>query len=72
LARAVPRRGELARRPTLEDLDDALNERGISLVFAEMKDPVRPKIERYEPDPHDRPAHLFPALDEAIAAFRTE
>ena len=32
----------------LEDLDEALNSKGISLVFAEMKDPVRRKIERYE------------------------
>ena len=32
----------------LEDLDEALNAKGISLVFAEMKDPVRRKIERYE------------------------
>ena len=31
----------------LEDLDETLNERGISLVFAELKDPVRRKIERY-------------------------
>ena len=31
----------------LEDLDEALNAQGISLVFAELKDPVRDKIERY-------------------------
>ena len=31
----------------LEDLDAELNTRGISLVFAELKDPVRRKIERY-------------------------
>jgi len=31
----------------LEDLDQALNSRGISLVFAELQDPVRDKIERY-------------------------
>ena len=31
----------------LEELDEALNARGISLVFAELKDPVRRKIERY-------------------------
>ena len=31
----------------LEDLDEMLNARGISLVFAEMKNPVREKIERY-------------------------
>jgi MFS superfamily sulfate permease-like transporter len=31
----------------LEELDEALNADGISLVFAELKDPVRRKIERY-------------------------
>ncbi len=32
----------------LEELDEWLNARGISLVFAEMKDPVRSKVTRYE------------------------
>ena len=32
----------------LQELDVWLNERGVSLIFAEMKDPVREKIERYE------------------------
>ena len=32
----------------LEQLDEELNGRGVSLVFAEMKDPVRAKIDRYE------------------------
>src|SRR5271156_5161945 len=31
----------------LEELDETLNAQGISLVFAELKDPVREKIERY-------------------------
>jgi len=31
----------------LEELDETLNARGISLVFADFKDPVRRKIERY-------------------------
>jgi high affinity sulfate transporter 1 len=56
----------------LEDLDEALNEQGISLVFAEMKDPVREKIDRYGLTRTINPAHFFPTLDEAIAAFRTE
>jgi high affinity sulfate transporter 1 len=54
----------------LEDLDEALNERGISLVFAEMKDPVRQKIDRYGLTRTIDPAHFFPTLDEAVAAFR--
>ena len=32
----------------LADLDEELNANGTSLVFAELKDPVREKLERYE------------------------
>ncbi|HWC39942.1 MAG TPA: sulfate permease [Acidimicrobiales bacterium] len=56
----------------LTDLDEALNERGISLVFAEMKDPVRQKIERYELTRTIDPNHFFPTLDAAVEAFRPE
>lgn len=56
----------------LEDLDEWLNERGISLVFAEMKDPVRAKIERYELTRTIDPAHFFPTLDDAVARYRQE
>jgi high affinity sulfate transporter 1 len=54
----------------LEDLDESLNERGISLVFAEMKDPVRAKIVRYGLTRTIDPAHFFPTIDAAIEAFR--
>ena len=54
----------------LEDLDQTLNDRGISLVFAEMKDPVREKIERYGLTRTIDPAHFFPTLEQAVAAFR--
>jgi MFS superfamily sulfate permease-like transporter len=56
----------------LEDLDEALNAAGIRLVFAAMKDPVRRKIERYELTRTIDPAHFFPTLEAAIAAFRDE
>ena len=56
----------------LEELDEALNARGTSLVFAEMKDPVRRKIERYGLTRTIDPQHFFPTLDAAIAAFRDE
>ena len=55
----------------LEDLDQALNQRGINLVFAEMKDPVRRKIDRYGLTRTLDPAHFFPTIDDVIAAFRT-
>ncbi len=58
----------------LEELDEALNAQGISLVFAELKDPVRRKIERYGLHPHDRPGRpLLPhdATESAVCeSFR--
>ncbi len=45
------------------------NDRGVSLVFAEMKDPVRDKIERYELTRTIDPSHFFATLDEAVAAY---
>jgi high affinity sulfate transporter 1 len=56
----------------LEDLDEALNAQGISLVFAELKDPVREKIERYGLTRTIDPAHFFPTLEDAITAFRAQ
>ena len=56
----------------LEDLDEALNAQGTSLVFAELKDPVRAKIERYGLTRTIDPRHFFPTLESAVAAFRRE
>src|SRR5439155_13314644 len=56
----------------LEDLDEALNERGISLVFAELKDPVRRKIERYGLTRTIDPRHFYPTVEAAVSAFRAE
>ena len=56
----------------LTDLDEALNARGISLVFAEMKDPVREKIERYGLTRTIDPGHFFPTVGAAVRAFQTE
>ena len=53
----------------LHELDLWLNQRGVSLVFAEMKDPVREKIERYELTDTIDPAHFFPTLDAALAEY---
>jgi MFS superfamily sulfate permease-like transporter len=54
----------------LQELDEWLNERGVSLVFAEMKDPVRAKIERYRLTRTIDPGHFFPTLDAAVAHYR--
>ena len=56
----------------LEELDEELNTHGISLVFAELKDPVRRKIERYGLTRTIDPRHFFPTIGAAIAAFRDE
>jgi high affinity sulfate transporter 1 len=56
----------------LEELDEALNDQGISLVFAELKDPVRRKIERYGLTRTINPQHFFPTIESAIAAFRQQ
>ena len=54
----------------LADLDEELNAAGTSLVFAELKDPVRAKLERYELIGPLDPDHFFPTLDAAVDAFR--
>ncbi len=56
----------------LADLDEELNAAGTSLVFAELKDPVRAKLERYELIGPLNPAHFFPTLDGALDTFRQQ
>ncbi|WP_433383837.1 SulP family inorganic anion transporter [Actinoplanes sp. CA-142083] len=56
----------------LEELDQELNEQGVSLVFAEMKSPVHDKIDRYQLTRTIDPEHFFPTIEDAIAAFRRE
>jgi high affinity sulfate transporter 1 len=54
----------------LEDLNEELNARDIILVFAELKDPVRKKLERYELIGPLNPDHFFPTINAAVDAFR--
>ncbi|MCX5394940.1 SulP family inorganic anion transporter [Streptomyces sp. NBC_00094] len=54
----------------LEELDETLNAHHVHLVFAELKDPVRRKIERYELTRTIDPRHFFPTVEAAVAAFR--
>src|SRR6516162_6074333 len=56
----------------LEDLNEELNARGIFLVFAELKDPVRKKLERYELIGPLNPDHFFPTINAAVDTFRQE
>jgi len=56
----------------LEELDEALNARGISLAFAEMGDGVREKIDRYELTRTINPDHFFPTVNAALRGFAAE
>ncbi len=53
----------------LEDLDEWLNARGISLAFAELSDEVREKIERYELTRTLDPEKFYPTLNAALRGF---
>jgi high affinity sulfate transporter 1 len=53
----------------LEDLDIELNTRGISLVFAELKEPVHAKLVRYDLIGILDPSHFFPTIESAMEAF---
>jgi high affinity sulfate transporter 1 len=56
----------------LEELDEDLNAAGVSLVFAELKETVRAKLERYELIGPLDPTHFFPTLDAAVETFQIE
>ena len=56
----------------LFELDHMLDEKGQHLVFAELKDPVRRKIERYGLTEAIEPRHFFPTVGTAVEAFRAE
>jgi MFS superfamily sulfate permease-like transporter len=54
----------------LLELDEDLNGAGTSLVFAELKDPVREKLEHYELIGPLDPEHFFPTIEAALEHFR--
>jgi high affinity sulfate transporter 1 len=56
----------------LVSLDEELNADGIHLVFAELKDPVKDKLERYSIYETIDPEHFYPTIKTAIKAFRQE
>jgi hypothetical protein len=56
----------------LVELDKDLNAAGTSLVFAELKHPVRANLERYELIGPLDPGHFFPTLDAAVEAYRAK
>ena len=56
----------------LEELNSMLTKQGISLVFAELKDPVRRKLEECELDEPLADDRFFPTLNAAVEAFRAD
>jgi high affinity sulfate transporter 1 len=56
----------------LVELDKELNAAGIHLVFAELKDPVRDKIERYGLYETIDRRHFYPTIYEAVDAFHQQ
>jgi high affinity sulfate transporter 1 len=53
----------------LFDLHRLLEERGQTLVFAELKDPVRRKIDRYGLTRELEPRYFFPTVEAAVDAW---
>ena len=53
----------------LEELDTALAARGAVLAFAEMKDPVKDRLERYGLKERIGRSFFFPTLGVAVKAF---
>ena len=54
----------------LYDLNQALAADGVNLVLAELKDPVREKIERYGLTKQIEPRDFFPTVGEAVRTYQ--
>lgn len=54
----------------LRELDEDLEARGIRLVFAELKDPVHHKLDRYELPGLRGADRFFPTITQAVKAFQ--
>lgn len=56
----------------LAELDEELQQRGIELCFAEMKDPVKDKLKRFGLFERFGAATFHPTMDEAVAAYMAQ
>jgi high affinity sulfate transporter 1 len=63
---------DITAADVLFELDHVLDERGQNLVFAELKDPVRRKIEIYGLTEQIQSQHFFPTVGAAVDAFRAQ
>lgn len=53
----------------IEELDTELGNRGVELAFAEMKDPVKDRLERYGLQARIGPRNFFPTVGVAVKAY---
>ena len=53
----------------LEELDEELAQRGVELAFAEMKDPVKDRLHRYDLTARIGQDRFFPTIGVAVKAF---
>lgn len=51
-------------------LDDELAKRGISLVFAEMKGPIKDRLIRFGVSSRFGPDHFFPTVNNAVRSYK--
>jgi high affinity sulfate transporter 1 len=54
----------------LTELDKDLDAAGVRLVFAELKDPVRAKVERYGLAERIQAQHFYPTVKSAVRAYK--
>ncbi len=54
----------------LVELDDELSRQGISLVFAEMKGPIKDRLIRFGVSSRFGPDHFFPTVHNAVRSYR--
>lgn len=56
----------------LKELDNELNDKHMSIVFAELKDPVRQKFERYGLTGTVNRDHFYPTIESAVTAYQSK
>ena len=63
---------DITAAEALAALDDDLTQAGIQLCFAEMKDPVKDRLKRYDLYAKIGDEHFFPTLGRAVDAYQEE
>jgi len=63
---------DITAAEALAALDDDLEKAGIQLCFAEMKDPVKDRLKRYDLYGKIGSEHFFPTLGRAVDAYQEE